>query len=139
MITDKKGFIEPVPKLINLVMAIIVLATGGLGLLVKFGIIGEIPSIPLLIMEIVTVIAGILLLIDGFIGSGEGMNPLMPKGLNIIIGIIVFASGVLLLLTRFKIIGVLPDVPIIVIQGLLLIGGVILLLDGIVGAKADST
>lgn len=138
MMMNKKGY-GGVPKILNFIMALIVLAGGALPLLAQFSIIGEIPSIPLLIIQIITIIAGILLLIDGIVGSGtDGNIQVMPRGLNFITAIIVLAGGIIPLLSRFKLIGELPAVPAIVFYGLLVLAGVILLLDGILGAKDTS-
>lgn len=132
---NKKGFIRPIPKMVNFLMSLIVLATGGIPLLVQFSIIGEVPAIPIIVMEIITAIAGFLLLLDAFMGVGSGTTQIMPKMLNLTIGFVVFAGGIVLLLARFSVIGAIPEVPSIVLQSLLVIGGVILFLDGLLGAR----
>ncbi len=135
---NKKGY-GGVPKWLNFIMALVVLAGGALPLLSQFGIIGEIPDVPLLIIQIITVVAGILLLIDGFVGSGTNSSfQLMPKTLNLITAVIVLAGGVVPLLSRYGVIGELPAVPGIVFYGLLVVAGVVLLLDGLLGAKNTS-
>lgn len=123
-----------IPKIVNFIMAIIVLAGGALPLLVQFGTIAAIPEIPAIILYILLCIAGILLLFDGIIGSGDN-GGLIPRPINIIVAIIVLIGGVLPLLNTFGIGPTISAVPIIVFQGLLILGGFILLLDGILGAK----
>lgn len=123
-----------VPKALNFFMSLVVLAGGVLPLLAQFSIIGEIPSVPLLVIEIITVIAGLLLLFDGIIGSGTTVQ-VMPRSINFITAIVVLAGGVVPLLARFGVIGELPSVPSIVFYGLLVVAGVVLLLDGLLGVK----
>jgi hypothetical protein len=123
-----------IPKGLNFVFALIVLAGGVIPLLALFGIIGEIPSIPSIVISILIVLGGILLLLDGFMGT-TGNTTRMPKGLNFVVAIIVLVGGVVPLLSQFGVIGALPEIPTIVFQGLLVVAGLVLLLDGMLGVS----
>jgi hypothetical protein len=75
---------------------------------------------------------------DGLIGSGlMSGNQMMPKSMNVLLGFIVMAVGAFLLLQQFKVIPVFV-VPNIILNVVMLVAGVILLLDGIGGAKNAS-
>lgn len=135
MIFNTKG--EGIPKAVNAIVALIVLAGGALPLLTKFGVIGEIPTIPTLVITIITVLAGILLLFDGIVGAGDGYTG-MPRGLNFVTALVVLIGGVVPLLAYFKVISALPEIPSVIFSGLLIVAGLVLLLDGLVGAKNTS-
>ena len=130
MMFNKKA---QVSKMLNFVLALAVLAGGALPLLSKFGVIGEIPAIPILVIQILTVIAGIVLLFDGFLGSG--LSGVMPRTLNFITAFIALIGGIVPLLGTIGVIGALPEIPGVVFHGLLVLAGTVLLLDGILGAR----
>lgn len=124
------------PKGINFSLAILTLAVGGLGM---FGtMIGfEMPEIPAIIIYGITALAGLVLLIDGFITTsgalGSTMN-LIPKSINRILGILVLGSGTILLLGTIGTIKAIP-IPEIALNVVLILGGLILLLDTLVGVS----
>ncbi|MCA9478720.1 MAG: hypothetical protein KC535_06230 [Nanoarchaeota archaeon] len=135
MLFNRKG--QGILNGLNLLFAIIVLAGGALPLLSKFGVIGEIPAIPTIVIQILTIIGGFLLLLDGFMGT-RSMRQVMPKMLNLVVSLVVLVGGVLPLLSQLGVIGQLPDIPLIVFQGLLVVAGLVLLLDGLLGASPSS-
>ncbi len=62
------------------------------------------------------------------------MNGLMPKGLNLIVGLVVFAAGGAALAGRFGLFA-LPEIPLLVLEVLAAIAGLIMILDGIGGTR----
>lgn len=133
---SKKAQMMPMGKGINLILGLVVLGAGGLGLFGKR--IGfELPALPSLIFAILITIAGFILMLDGFKGVGQGMNPLMPKSINLILGILTFLGGVALILQSVDVIS-LVKVPQIVLYIILTLSGLIMFFDGIVGAKQTS-
>lgn len=124
------------PKIINLAMAVLCVGVGGLGI---FGeTIGfTLPAIPSIILYGLASLAGLILILDGLVGSygiiGQS-NRLIPRGINVLIGLLVAVGGTLLLLGSMGKIASLP-IPPMVLSVLLLLGGAILLLDVIVGAR----
>lgn len=121
-------------KMPSLILGIILIIGGGLSLFgeMLFGL--TLPPIPIMLLEILVAVGGVLMIIDGFKGVGQ-MNQMMPKKVNVGLGFLVFAMGVVLLLMRFGVIPALATVPAIVLHGVMLLAGVILLLDGLFGAK----
>lgn len=134
---SKKAQMSGIPRILNLFLGLILLAGGAVGLFGdKIGI--SIPEgIPSIIIPAITLLGGLILLLDSFIGSGS-MTQLMPKKINMPVGILIFLAGATLVLQEFSII---PEfsTPQIVIFGILLLGGFILFLDGVLGANNFST
>lgn len=133
---SKKAMMGGIPKIVNLLFGLILVAAGGLGLFgERLGIV--LPDLPMFIFSAITAIGGLLMVLDGFIGSGESTQ-LMPKKINLLLGILVMIAGVALVLQKF---GVIPvfEVPFIIIQIVMIVGGIILFLDGLLGANNFST
>ena len=128
---NSKGMMG-IPKFLNLILGIIVLGVGGIGL---FGeqIGFTLPELPSIIFSGLIALGGLFILLDGFMGT-SGMTNLMPRSINLFMGFVILIAGVVLVLEFFKIIPVF-EVPNMIIHGVLIFGGVILFLDGIIGAN----
>jgi hypothetical protein len=121
------------PKLVNFILGLIMVAIGGLGIFGEnLGI--TLPELPSIIFTILIALGGIVLLLDAFAGVGQDTMRGMPKKVNMTVGILVFLCGGALVLGLLAII-VLPEVPLLVLNAIILAAGIITLLDGIVGAK----
>ena len=120
------------PKILNLILGVIMIAVGGLGIFgEQVGII--LPALPSIIFTALIAVGGIVLLLDAAAGVGDAMRGI-PRKFNLIMGILVFLCGAALVVSTIGLF-LLPDVPLIIMNGIILAAGVITLLDGIVGAK----
>ncbi len=132
ILSNNKAQMMGMSKMINIILGIIVLGVGAVGLFGKQ--IGfTLPELPTIIFSGLIALGGLFILLNGFMGT-DGMTNLMPRSVNLFMGLIVLVAGAVLVLQFFKIIPVF-EVPNMIIYGLLIFGGVILFLDGIIGAN----
>ena len=125
-----------IPKFVNLLLGIIMIAVGGLGIFgEQVGII--LPALPSIIFTALIAVGGIVLLLDAAAGVGQDTSRGIPRKFNLIMGILVFLCGGALVASAVGLF-LLPEVPLIILNGIILAAGVITLLDGIVGAKNSS-
>jgi hypothetical protein len=131
---SKKAMMDGMPKIVNLLFGLILIAAGGLGLFgEQIGFV--LPDLPMFIFSAIAAIGGLIMILDGFMGSG--MSGIMPKNVNLGIGFLIFISGLALVLQKFDIVPIF-EVPFIIIQIILIVGGIVLFLDGILGANSMS-
>lgn len=67
---NKKGY-GGMPKFVAIVLGLLVLAAGVALILTRLGVLTTIPAVPGVIVEIIIILAGILMLIEGFKGVGN--------------------------------------------------------------------
>lgn len=135
LLQSKKGFGMPMGKMPSLILGIILIIGGGLSIFGEMLLGLTLPPIPITLLEVLIVIGGLLLILDGMKGVGQGMTQLVPKNVNMGLGVIVFLGGVALLLMRFGVIPALATVPAIVLHSIMLVAGVVLFFDGLLGGE----
>lgn len=129
----KRAQMNGIPRSINIILGLITLGVGAVGIFGESMGIAIPEGLPGVIFHALIAAAGFILLLDGFMGVGS-MTQLMPKGINRVLGALLFIAGVVLVLQS---IGIIPSfaAPQLVIYAVLGVGGFILLLDGLLGAK----
>ncbi len=121
-------------KPLNIIVGLVALAAGGATAASSFGMF-TLPAIPEIVILIACTLGGFILLLDGLMGvqtmSGSGF---LKKGMVMFIGIFVLAAGLLPLLGQFNVLSV-PAIPIIGIAIICAVGGLILIMNGLLGTK----